>query len=53
MRARAVEEMSRLSINVDSVDQTVLTMSGGQRQAVAIARGIADYLEGELGRTEP
>jgi ABC-type sugar transport system ATPase subunit len=41
MRARAAHEMSRLSIDIESVDQTVLTLSGGQRQAVAIARGIA------------
>lgn len=41
MRVRAAYEMSRLRINVESVDQPVLTLSGGQRQAVAIARGIA------------
>jgi ribose transport system ATP-binding protein len=38
MRRRAVEELSRLKIGIQSVQQPVLTMSGGQRQAIAVAR---------------
>jgi simple sugar transport system ATP-binding protein len=41
MRRRAQEEMRRLKIGIKSVDQRVLSLSGGQRQAVAVARAIA------------
>ena len=41
MRRRAQEEMRRLKIGIQSVDQHVLSLSGGQRQAVAVARAIA------------
>jgi simple sugar transport system ATP-binding protein len=41
MRRRAQEEMRRLKIGIKSVDQEVLSLSGGQRQAVAVARAIA------------
>src|SRR5205809_6082354 len=41
MRRRAQEEMSRLKIGIHSVDQPVLSLSGGQRQAIAVARAIA------------
>src|SRR6266487_2716614 len=41
MRRRAQEEMRRLKIGIHSVDQPVLSLSGGQRQAVAVARPIA------------
>jgi ABC-type sugar transport system ATPase subunit len=41
MRRRAEEEMRRLKIGIKSVDQTVVSLSGGQRQAVAVARAIA------------
>jgi simple sugar transport system ATP-binding protein len=41
MRRRAQEEMRRLKIGIQSVDQPVLRLSGGQRQAVAVARAIA------------
>src|SRR5437868_1557847 len=41
MRRRAEEEMRRLKIGVQSVDQRVVDLSGGQRQAVAVARAIA------------
>jgi simple sugar transport system ATP-binding protein len=41
MRRRAQEEMRRLKIGIKSVDQKVLSLSGGQRQAVAVARAIA------------
>jgi len=41
MRARAVEEVRRLKVGVKSVDQLVASMSGGQRQAVAVARAVA------------
>jgi simple sugar transport system ATP-binding protein len=41
MRRRAVEEMRRLKIGIQSVEQPVLSLSGGQRQAVAVARAIA------------
>ncbi len=41
MRASAEAEMRRLKIGVRSVDQLVAGMSGGQRQAVAVARAVA------------
>jgi ABC-type sugar transport system ATPase subunit len=41
MRSRAQEEMARLKIGIKSVDQPVVSLSGGQRQAVAVARAIA------------
>jgi simple sugar transport system ATP-binding protein len=41
MRRRAEEEMRRLKIGIKSVDQPVVNLSGGQRQAVAVARAIA------------
>jgi ABC-type sugar transport system ATPase subunit len=41
MRKRAQEEMRRLKIGIQSVDQAVVNLSGGQRQAVAVARAIA------------
>jgi ABC-type sugar transport system ATPase subunit len=41
MRRRAQEEMRRLKIGIQSVDQPVGNLSGGQRQAVAVARAIA------------
>ncbi|MDR1634202.1 MAG: ATP-binding cassette domain-containing protein [Bifidobacteriaceae bacterium] len=41
MRAQAVEAVGRLKINVRSVDALLGGMSGGQRQAVAVARAAA------------
>jgi len=41
MRRRAEEEMRRLKIGIKSVEQPVVELSGGQRQAVAVARAIA------------
>ncbi|HWE62739.1 MAG TPA: ATP-binding cassette domain-containing protein [Chloroflexota bacterium] len=41
MRKRAQEEMSNLQIGLTSVRQSVLTLSGGQRQAIAVARATA------------
>jgi simple sugar transport system ATP-binding protein len=41
MRVRAQEEMERLKIGIQSVDQRVVELSGGQRQAIAVARAIA------------
>jgi ABC-type sugar transport system ATPase subunit len=41
MRKRAAEEMRKLKIGIQSVDQPVIELSGGQRQAVAVARAIA------------
>jgi simple sugar transport system ATP-binding protein len=40
-RAMAREHLDRLKIHVDSIDQCVEELSGGQRQAVAIARATA------------
>jgi ABC-type sugar transport system ATPase subunit len=40
MRKRAEAELRRLGVGVRSVDQLVLGMSGGQRQAIAVARGV-------------
>jgi simple sugar transport system ATP-binding protein len=41
MRRRAQEEMRRLKIGIQSVEEPVLSLSGGQRQAIAVARAIA------------
>lgn len=41
MRQRAVDEVRRLRVGIRSVDQLVMGMSGGQRQAVAVARAVA------------
>jgi ABC-type sugar transport system ATPase subunit len=41
MRRRAEEELRRLKIGLPSVSTPVLALSGGQRQAVAVARAIA------------
>src|SRR4029453_8575256 len=41
MHRRAEEEMRRLKIGIQSVDEPVANLSGGQRQAVAVARAIA------------
>ncbi|MCU1491290.1 MAG: sugar transporter ATP-binding protein [Acidimicrobiaceae bacterium] len=40
MRSQASEQIRRLKVNVKSVDQQLLGMSGGQRQAIAIARAL-------------
>src|SRR5204863_3505577 len=40
MRRRAEEELRRLKIGLPSVTTPVLALSGGQRQAVAVARAI-------------
>jgi ABC-type sugar transport system ATPase subunit len=41
MRKRAEDELKRLKIGLPSVSTPVLALSGGQRQAVAVARAIA------------
>lgn len=41
MRKRGQEELRRLKIGIKSIEQPVLSMSGGQRQAVAVARAVA------------
>jgi simple sugar transport system ATP-binding protein len=41
MRRRTEEAMQHLKIGIQSVEQPVLRLSGGQRQAVAVARAIA------------
>jgi len=41
MRQRAQAEVHRLKVGVRSVDQLVGGMSGGQRQAIAVARAVA------------
>ena len=40
MRRRCTEELERLSVRVSSVDAPCRALSGGQRQAIAIARAI-------------
>jgi fructose transport system ATP-binding protein len=41
MRQQAAEQMRNLGIRINSVNQKVETLSGGQRQAVAVARAAA------------
>jgi len=40
MRKEAIEGIKKISINLPKLDQNVETLSGGQRQAVAITRAI-------------
>ena len=40
MRRRAIEMLERMKVNVPSVDVDVAKLSGGQRQAIAIARSV-------------
>jgi simple sugar transport system ATP-binding protein len=41
MRQVAAEQLARLQIDLESADLRVEDLSGGQRQAVAVARGVA------------
>ncbi|MGI8827842.1 MAG: ATP-binding cassette domain-containing protein [Chloroflexota bacterium] len=41
MRRKTEADMRRLKIGIKSVEQSVMRMSGGQRQAVAVARAVA------------
>jgi ABC-type sugar transport system ATPase subunit len=41
MRRETIEVLSRLHINVPSVDEDVRNLSGGQRQAIAVGRAVA------------
>jgi ABC-type sugar transport system ATPase subunit len=41
MRRQAEHELARLKISIPSVQQPVVAMSGGQRQAVAVARSVS------------
>ncbi len=41
MRARARQEIEDLQVGLSSVQQPVFTLSGGQRQAIAVARATA------------
>ena len=40
MRRRAIEMLERMRVRIPSVDVDVAKLSGGQRQAVAIARSV-------------
>ena len=40
MRATAGEELARMGINIPDLEQPIGTLSGGQRQVVAIARAV-------------
>jgi ABC-type sugar transport system ATPase subunit len=41
MRQEAERQLERLNISLPSVDMAVENLSGGQRQAIAVARGVA------------
>jgi ABC-type sugar transport system ATPase subunit len=41
MRRQATEQVNRLKVRIKSVDQLLVGMSGGQRQAMAVARAVA------------
>ncbi len=41
-RAMTTEGLARLGVSLEDIDRPVATLSGGQRQAVAIARALAD-----------
>jgi simple sugar transport system ATP-binding protein len=40
MRVRAREQLDQMGVNIPSVDVEVLKLSGGQRQAIAVARSV-------------
>ena len=40
MRARAIELLDRMGVKIPSVDEPVARLSGGQRQAIAVARSV-------------
>src|SRR5947199_5305779 len=40
MREKAAESLKRIGVNIPSVDTEVAKLSGGQRQAIAIARAV-------------
>ena len=40
MRKRAVERLDEIGVNIPSVDLEVERLSGGQRQAIAVARAV-------------
>lgn len=40
MRAKAQEQLEHMNVNVPSVDVPIAQLSGGQRQAVAVARSV-------------
>ena len=40
MLAQARDELHRMGINLENLEQPVGTLSGGQRQVVAIARAV-------------
>ena len=40
MRAGAIELLERMRVNIPSVDAEVAKLSGGQRQAIAVARSV-------------
>ena len=40
MRARAIEHLENMRVNIPSVDVEVAKLSGGQRQAIAVARSV-------------
>jgi simple sugar transport system ATP-binding protein len=40
MRRRAEEHLDRMGVNIPSVDAEVAALSGGQRQAIAVARSV-------------
>lgn len=40
MRAHAIEHLERMGVNIPSVDVEVSKLSGGQRQAIAVARSV-------------
>ncbi|GAC1324292.1 MAG: ATP-binding cassette domain-containing protein [Chloroflexota bacterium] len=41
MRRKTEQDMRRLKIGIKSVEQSVMSMSGGQRQGVAVARAVS------------
>jgi simple sugar transport system ATP-binding protein len=40
MRARAIEQLNGMGVNIPNVDVEISKLSGGQRQAIAVARSV-------------
>ncbi len=53
MRERAIEQLDEMGVNIPNVDVEISKLSGGQRQAIAVARSVfANAKVSAAGRTD-